>query len=140
MVLSQRAVAYSLLPNDNSMTLGTLSATTPGTYSFSNYTLAGLYSNSDTIEGNFTGLSANHWQLLVRFSIGHLYLWNETDQTQIEMTDPSQTITEVQNYTCDSPDDLTGTNHSDYECIRIRYYPIQHNSSWLHVKWSALYP
>ena len=137
---SQKSVAYSLLPNDPTMALGNLTSTNPTPYSFNNYTLSGLYSNSDTLEGNFTGLSSNHYAIKVRFGIGHLFLWNETDQTQMELTDSTQGITEVFNYTCDTTDDLTGTNHTNWECIRLRDYTMQHNDTFVHVKWSALYP
>ena len=45
----------------------------------------------------------------------------------------------MQNYTCDSPTDLTSTNHSTYECIGICTYTLQHNDSFIFLRWSALY-
>jgi hypothetical protein len=45
-------------------------------YTCSSYDFSGRYSNTDWISKNFTGIGANHYELVIRFSVGYMGTWS----------------------------------------------------------------
>jgi hypothetical protein len=129
----------------------TSSQATPVTCS--NYTFSGQYTNSDYLFKNYTGLSGNHYAVVVRFNVGYVGTWSMTDQLRLSLTDASGSVSFDYRYYCSSGaiDNITNLTLNDMaeningevgfnstDCVRIKEYTIVHNSSWLALNFSAL--
>jgi len=83
---SQITVLAKELSNTNMTLFGyTSSQYTPVTCT--NYTFSGQYTNSDYIFKNFTNIPLNHYALVVRFNVGYIGTWSNTDYLRLKLED-----------------------------------------------------
>lgn len=76
---------------------------------------------------------------MVRFSIGYVGAWDTTDYLRLALTDSQQSVNYDYRYFCETPENICGsTAPNSTDCIRIREYTLIHNTSYVHLKFSAL--
>lgn len=99
---SQITVLAKELSNTNMTLFGyTSSQYTPVTCT--NYTFSGQYTNSDYIFKNFTNIPLNHYALVVRFNVGYIGTWSNTDYLRLKLEDQLQSVNYDYRYYCDYP-------------------------------------
>ena len=152
-LLPQRTVVAQDLANSPSMSLTgyTSSQSTPVTCT--NYTFSGQYTSADYLFKNYTGIALNHYAIVVRFNVGYIGTWAETDFLRVALTDSYGSVNFDYKYICSSGamDNITNltimdlaeningeVGYNSTDCIRVKEYTIVHNSSYLAVQWSAL--
>ena len=156
-LLSQRTIVANELPNTPAMSLAGYSSTQVSPVTCSNYTFSGQYTSADYLFKNFTNIALNHYQIIVRFNVGYVGTWSESDYLRVTLGDSMQIVNHDYYYNCGNGsrytfDNITnittiygneeningqvGYNSSD--CVRIREYTLTHNTSYLTVKFSAL--
>jgi len=67
------------------------------------YTFSGKYTNLDYIQKTFTNIPLNHYAIVVRFSVGYIGNWANTDQLQFTAGDSISTTNFIYNYSCQLP-------------------------------------
>lgn len=67
----------------NNMSLVGYSSSKANPYVCSIYTFSGKYVNSDYLSKNFTGIGANHYELVIRFNVGYIGTWSSSDNLQL---------------------------------------------------------
>jgi hypothetical protein len=65
-----------------------------------NYTFTGTLTANDYLGKNFTGFPANHYAVVVRFSLGHMGNWTEDDTINVQFKDGQQTVNYLIPYYC----------------------------------------
>lgn len=90
------------LPNVN-MTLAGYTSSQLATRTCSNYTFSGQYTNTDFISKNFTNIPLNHYAVVVRFNVGYIGTWAETDNLRLNLQDSAQSIFYDYKYVCQVP-------------------------------------
>ena len=81
---SQHQVAFYELRN-SAADLSTYSSSKPTAQTCDQYTLSGQYVAGDYLQKTFVGIPRNHYQLLIRVSIGYIGTWNSGDQIQLNI-------------------------------------------------------
>lgn len=103
------------------------------------YTFSGKYTSQDFLSKNFTSLPLNHYALTIRYNVGYIGSWSNTDSLRLTLQDDYQSIIHDYSYHCNKTENIcsqVGFNSSD--CIRIQEYTMAHNSSFLFVNFSSL--
>ena len=71
-----------------------------------NYTFSGQYTSTDYLSKNFTGIPLNHYALVVRYNVGYLGTWSDTDYLRLNLQDNKQSINYDHHYNCDVVENL----------------------------------
>lgn len=80
----QHQVLFYELKN-SAMDLSGYSTSKPTPQTCDQYTVSGQYVAGDYIQKTLTGIPLNHYELVVRFSIGHIGTWSSTDQMHVQI-------------------------------------------------------
>lgn len=87
----------------------------------------------DHIQKTITGIPLNHYQIMIRLSVGHIGAWNPTDEMQMT----ADGYTYAWNYTgCSSPVFLCNQDSAAVDCIKIYEQTISHDRADLTLKFS----
>lgn len=84
MLKNQHSVQFYELKN-SAMDISTYSTNKPAVQSCGLYKMSGQYVSGDYIQKTFTGIPLNHYQLVIRFGVGHIGTWNPTDTMEVEI-------------------------------------------------------
>ena len=52
-----------------------------------NYTFSGQYTANDYLFRNLTGISDNHYELIVRYNVAYIGNWSDTDTLRLHISD-----------------------------------------------------
>lgn len=128
---SQHQVVFYELKN-SAMDLSGYSTSKPAPQICDQYTLSGQYVAGDFIQKTFTGIPANHYQLVIRFGVGYIGTWNPTDQMNLEINGSPYSWLY---HGCSYPQDLCSTSTAD--CFKIVEQVITHDTTNLTLKFSS---
>lgn len=81
---NQHSVQFYELKN-SAMDISTYSTNKPAVQTCAPYKMSGQYVSGDYIQKTFTGIPLNHYQLVIRFGVGHIGTWNPTDTMEVEI-------------------------------------------------------
>lgn len=138
---------FKELESSNSLSLDGFSTSNPNVYTCNNISFSGKYTNLDYLQRNFTEINAEHFELIVRFNVGYIGSWAATDNLQLEIHDGVMTSYHFWEYTCGKRDVGSGGTIDETQnlcsvqgtdCVKIIQFTIQHNSSYVYLKWTAL--
>ena len=104
---------------DPTMDLTGYASSTLTPYTCSSYVFSGQYAANDFLTKNFTGIPLNHYALVIRFSVGYIGAWTDTDYLRLKLDDATQTVNYDYRYSCDRPSTLCGGGNNT-DCIRIK--------------------
>ena len=65
------------------MSLTGYNYSSPMTRTCGNITFSGQYISSDYLSKNYTGINTEHYELIIRFGIGYMGSWSESDNLQL---------------------------------------------------------
>jgi hypothetical protein len=150
----QRTIVANDLPNSPSMSLAGFTSSSPTPVTCSNYTFSGQYASADYLAKNYSGIALNHYAVVVRFNVGFVGAWSETDYLRLALTDINGATNFDFKYYCgsgsvydnvtnitsstDLAENINGEVGNATDCVRIKEYTLVHNTSYLALQFSAL--
>lgn len=152
----QRTIVANELPNTPAMSLAGFTSSSPIPITVSNYTFSGKYASTDYLFKNYTGIALNHYAVVIRFNVGYVGAWTDTDYLQLLMTDSNgatnynfsyfcgsgsyyDNVTNITTYTyTDLAENINGETGNATDCVRIKEYTLTHNTSYLALNFSAM--
>lgn len=138
----QRAIMFNELDSTNFLSLDGFSTSSPALFNCGAFPFSGRYVNTDYIQKNFTGINTEHFELVIRFNVGYFGSWGSSDNLQLEVHDGVSTSYHSWGYSCGQTGTLSDTKNlcssQGTDCIKIKEFTIQHNSSYVFLKWSSL--
>ena len=81
------------------------------------YKLSGKYVDYDYIAKNYTSIPINHYEIVIRFSIGYIGTWNSTDNLNLYVQHSYGALNNPWPYSCSATSLLCSSPGAGLDCF-----------------------